>query len=601
MKLSELIKLHIQKRLPAIIASVVICALFSIYYFGILDVSFIERPRAWKDNLSLYSEMVSPHTEKVDKEEEPKKEETGHKKPDKETEKVPPEDTEKPQPDQNTPSYQMPTYLTVDEMEKQGYYRTDKVFDDSCVFAKLVCEYSWPKEFSYSWKTYDKEIVTTYDDGTESTVRVEKKSGERAAIELYMGYIIYDDDEKIYLIGPDGAVLTEYNDKEFVPAYTRDKEGRPLFYKYKEVTEKYPVVLGKKKEDGTYEWKKTAKLTFKDKVYYYLAENGKTFKEAEYNDATDNRGLYFDYPTYYGTTDSKLSRYYLNTTRFFTPLKGETTILDNVFWTYSKDKLKLSDFKFDSDGFLITDNEKDKEKTKKDLFPYTSAYNYSEKYAAVFMDIDWTYDHDVKNAEGKVEKKTFDVTTNELRIINEKGEVMFESRKNFFSELKWTAHEKYSRPLLSGISSIGSYYFDHGLMRLRIQSWDCYYFAEFDTVKIVTDDDVLVRPNGDIYQLPTGYTLVSYSDGIILLEKDGKYGYMNYLGNWIRDPELLDASPFVEGVAVCKNEEGNYGVIDTEGKAVIPFIYKYVSNISGGNIAAYSESTGWTVYQKMTK
>ena len=610
MKLPELIKLHILKRLPAMISAAVIFALFALYYIGVYDVSFIERPDGWRNNLSLFCDMINENEEADEKEETEKenkedkdKENDENKEEDNEEDKKKPHSTQKPA-DGTSSSPQtslLPTFLTVAELDSKGYYRTDKVYDETCVFGKLLCDYVWPEDISYGWKVYDREVVTTYDDGTESTVSVERRSGERYALELYMGYIIYDDDGTLYLIGPDGSVLCEYDDTEFVPAYTRDREGRPLFYKYKKVTEEYPTVLGKMREDGTYEWKKTAKLTYNKKEYYYLEKDGKTFKKSDYIDATDNRGLYFDYPTYYGTTDSKLSRYYINTTRFFTPLKGDTTILDTVFWTFSKDKLKMSDFKFDTDGLLITDNKNDENKTKAELFPYTAAYNYSGKYATVFMDIDWTYDHDVKNSEGKTEKKTFDVTTNELRVINEKGEVMFESRKNFFSELKWTAHEKYSRPLLSGIESIGSYYFDHGLMRLHIQSWDCYYYAEFDTVKIVTDDDVLVRPDGEIYSLPTGYQLVSYSDGIILLEKDGKYGYMNYLGNWIRDPEMTDAKPFLEGVAVCKNTEGNYGVIDTEGNAVIPFIYKYISNISGGNIAAYSESTGWTVYQKMTK
>ena len=44
-----------------------------------------------------------------------------------------------------------------------------------------------------------------------------------------------------------------------------------------------------------------------------------------------------------------------------------------------------------------------------------------------------------------------------------------------------------------------------------------------------------------------------------------------------------------------------FGVIDTEGKAIIPFNYDYISNISSGTIAAFSKTTGWTVFQKMSK
>ena len=602
LKLSELIKLHIVKRLPAVLAAVFITALFSLYYIGILDFSFIERPENWKDNLSSFAELFSEKKPEADTPSEDAPDiDTPAPPVTDEPDKTPP----KPQrPQDGTPvTPQLPTFSTVGEMKEQGYYLSDKVYDESCIFAKLTPEYAWPADFTYSWKAYDKEVVTRYEDGTESTVDTVRYSGERAALELYMGYIIYDNDGELFLIGPDGAVLTKYSDTEFIPAYTRDLEGRPLFYKKTTYTEKYPTVLGKENEDGEREWEKTADLKINDRVYYYLASDGKTFKKSDYNDATDNRGLYFDYPSYYGSTQSKYSRYYLNTTKFFTDLEGKTSVIDDMRWAYSKDKLDLSLFKFDKDGLLITDEEPaegEEPKTKESLFPYTMAYNYSEQYATVFMDIDWSYDHDMEH-DGIDEMKTYEMTTNELRVVNEAGKVMFESRKNFFSDLSWTAHEKFTRPLLSGIDSLGSYYFDHGLMRMHVQTWDCYYQAQFDTVKIVTDEDVLVRPSGEIFSLPTGYNLISYSDGVMLLEKDGNYGYMNYLSNWIRDPSMTDARPFLEGVAVCKNTEGYYGVIDTDGNTVIPFNYQYISNISGATLVAYSETGGWTVYQKLTK
>ena len=138
-------------------------------------------------------------------------------------------------------------------------------------------------------------------------------------------------------------------------------------------------------------------------------------------------------------------------------------------------------------------------------------------------------------------------------------------------------------------------------MRLRVQSWDCYQFAEYDMVRIVSDQDILIDPRGNQFNIPTGYKLRSYSNGILLLEKNGRYGYMNYIGAWIMDPVLKSGEPFLEGVAVCQNSYGSYGVIDREGNVVIPFAYDYISNISGGTIAAYMKDSGWTVYQKMVK
>ncbi len=608
MKLTELFKIHLQKRLPAIIGAVLITALVSLYYVGVLDISFLQRPEGWSGHLNMFIDVLSAdESDKNSEKTEEKEPEDTHKAP---------EDTKKPENEENdkadtepeaekpaNPEYKPLTFSSVSDLKAQGYRVTNKVYDSSMVFGKLTLDYPWPSDFTYSWKTVYKEKVTEYEDGTEKTKETVATTVERPALDLYMGYIIYDDNGTQYLIGPDGAVLTQYNDKEFIPAYTRDLAGRPLFYKKTKNNVTYPTVLSAEDEDGNRKWEKTSYITVEGRDYYYLAPNGKTFLKSDYNDVTDNRGLYFDYPAYYGNASTSLKRYFFNTTKVITDLDGDTFLKNCMNWAFSSVKLKLSDYKFDKDGVLITDKELpegEEPDTLSSLFPYTMAYNYSENYSTVFMDIDWSYDHDV-GPEGKKEKKTFEVTTNEMRVINAQGKVMFESRKNFFSSLKWTANEQFVAPLYSGIESIGSYYFDHGLMRMRIQSYDCYHFAEFGLVKIVTDEDVLVTPNGTRFDIPTGYKLKGYSDGILLLEKGGEYGYLNTNGNWIRDPELLDAEPFLEGVAVCRNMEGNYGVIDTDGKAIIPFIYKYISNISSGTIAAYSETTGWTVYQKMTK
>lgn len=665
LKFSEFIRLHIWKRLPAILSTVVVSALFFLYYVGILDFSFIERPEGWSEHRVLFSELVNSNGKKPEK--EPADTQISDETTSPVTDERPHDDTTKadtdkkePQkdPDRDTSSLYF-SYDKVSKLKEDGYKLSDKIFDDSCVFGTLDTKFSLPEDFTYSWKTYVDEKIVKFTDGTESKVETTSKTEQRPAIELYMGYIIYDDEGVLYLISPDGAVMRQYNDKEFVPAYTRDREGRPLFYRYVTTSEKYPITMGKPDDDGNREWTQTGQLSVKKKEYYYLSDNGQTFEKSDYNDVTDNRGLYFDYPSYYGVMDKNyidkinadtsegkkntenlnVFRYFVSRTRFFTDKDGKTTMEESANWIFGNHSFKYDDYKFDRFGILLPDEEElkkdeestdtaddkengkdDKEDSKKTedtaedesldediitidkIFPYTAAYNYSEKYATVLKDIEWSYDHDVKNEEGKTEKKTFDVTTNELRVINENGEIMFDSKKNYFSpSLNWTAHEKYSRPLLSGIESLGHYYFDHGLMRLRVQSWDCYQFAEYDMVRIVTDEEILVDPKGNQFNIPTGYKLISYSNGILLLEKNGRYGYMNYLGAWITEPDLISANPFLEGVAVCRNKNGSYGVIDRDGDIIIPFTYDYISNISGGTLAAYGASFGWTIYQKMAK
>ena len=234
------------------------------------------------------------------------------------------------------------------------------------------------------------------------------------------------------------------------------------------------------------------------------------------------------------------------------------------------------------------------------MFPYSAAYSYTGGYATVMTDIKWDYYHEEDDGYGTKINKYYEVTSNELRVIDKDGKIMFDSRKNYFSDLGWTANERFVEPLSRMEASLGSYYFDHGYMRLRVQSYDRYYFTDLDSIFIVSDEDMLVDPRGERFAIPSGYKLISYSDGILLLEKDGLYGYMNTSGVWIREPDMEDAKPFFEGVAVCKNREGTYGVIGTDGKVIIPFDYSYISNMSSGTMLAYSDTYGWKIYQKMT-
>ncbi len=595
----EKLLFHAKRRIPAILTCAFLFCIFGLYYLGIYDISFIERPEAWKDNSTLFYNAV----DKIfsgDKETESNTS----------AESEPEPETDVPETDENNTPSKVPnpgnshssstlggiqSYTvmpTVSELKDEGYKTTDSVYEDGFRFALLETSFELPDIFSFRTKTYDKEIAVQYDDGSPSEVKTETVTEDRPAIELYMGYILYDDVGTLYLIGPDGTVLTKYDDTKYIPAFTRDKEGRPLFYQtYKEEIE-YPTELGEPDEEGNTPWLKTAKIKVEKKKYFYLADNGRAFIESDYNDASDNRGLYFDYPSYYGIaeksdTKKELIRYYKETTKVLTQTvknKKLTSVFPSLEWLFREKK----NTEFDPASEEL-------------VFPYTKAYDYSEGYAVVCANVAWTYtDPDLTAAEA-AEAKPKEVTAEELMVIDEGGKAMFTSRKSFTSDLGWNANEYYTEPLLKDISSIGSYYFDHGLLRTRLVSYDRYQYIKYNMFMVGTDDDILIYPNGTKFYIPAGYTLEAYSDGMLLLSRDGRYGYMDYTGKWVVEPDLLEAGAFVEGVAAVKNRGGNYGMIDTDGNAVIPFKYDYVSNISSGLVAAYKEDSGWDIYTKMAK
>ena len=86
----------------------------------------------------------------------------------------------------------------------------------------------------------------------------------------------------------------------------------------------------------------------------------------------------------------------------------------------------------------------------------------------------------------------------------------------------------------------------------------------------------------------------------VMLEKHGQYGFMDYTGKWIADPVFTYAEPFNEGLAMVE-KDGVAGMIDTDGRFVIPMVFDYVSSVSGGIIAAYDETCGWVLFNKMQR
>ena len=159
----------------------------------------------------------------------------------------------------------------------------------------------------------------------------------------------------------------------------------------------------------------------------------------------------------------------------------------------------------------------------------------------------------------------------------------------------------YRTPLTNGIESVGSYYMDHGLIRIRKQIIDYSGLVVYNVIRVIIDEDVLVDRNGNEFPLPAGFKLLSYSDGMIVLEKNGRMGVMDYTGNWIAEPIYKDIQPFVDGLSVLTTADGRVGMIDTKGNIVLPFAYEHISQASSGLVVAYDTELGWQAFQIMEK
>ena len=181
-------------------------------------------------------------------------------------------------------------------------------------------------------------------------------------------------------------------------------------------------------------------------------------------------------------------------------------------------------------------------------YTYKEAYNFSEGYAAV------VYPDNVLlyiNRYGKIDYYLY----RETHYVNPNGRRAFSI---------------YAAPVLRGLQSVGSFYFDKGYVRIRQLDTDKIYG---NPDWIVGEYDYLIDDYGRRFNIPADYDLIAYSDGILLLERDGLYGYYSIEGRWIAQPIYTFARPFAEGLGVIGFNRGIKGVIVTEGNVVITFEY----------------------------
>jgi hypothetical protein len=181
---------------------------------------------------------------------------------------------------------------------------------------------------------------------------------------------------------------------------------------------------------------------------------------------------------------------------------------------------------------------------------------------------------------------------NRLFFYNETGQNL----------LRWD--QNYYAPDIDDVnaSHLGYYYFDNGLTRA--------YSSVLDrsTFEIVTRE-VILQHRTDArgfsyfaeFYIPEDYNVRAYSNGMILLEKDGYFGFMNHLGEWVAQPIYRFAQPFFEGVAVIGLENGKRALIDTRGNLLTRFRYDFISNCTGGIVALFERNEGWTILNKVRR
>lgn len=233
--------------------------------------------------------------------------------------------------------------------------------------------------------------------------------------------------------------------------------------------------------------------------------------------------------------------------------RGSNLVLPKEYGTGEENRsLVYENGLFGYKGSYI-DGRKTKEFTVDTIYP--TAFRYSEGFAVM------------ADADGRI------------TVRNEKGEVVF-------GHLNLLMTDK------TGEEALGFHYFDHGLLRVVIASYD-------ENGALKSKRESIINTLGEEVLLPQGYRAVSYLEGIFVVTNGENFGYVSSDGAWITSPIYKQAAPFCEGLAVVTNEDGKKGLVDRTGKVVLEPAFDGISSFSGGSSLLYSKELGWYLLSKV--
>ena len=423
----------------------------------------------------------------------------------------------------------------------------------------------------------------------------------RPVLQVYFGYILWDDGRTIKLCNSEGNVLL--NDiSAYEPVGYRDLAGHPLFRK-----------------DGIYYYyfdgyNHDPDTIFADQItpetiFEYPAEQPACYPlitaETEFTPVM---------PTAAGMVECTVDENYFNTVRLNSSYEEMANKDPESFRLCERriTKTLLNQAEIDARNALIADQRAAilrGELPADTILPEPVEPVYQETDEGTFwgfIDKNGGFVHYPQFA------RAYDYTTDGLAVIsdpsdesgsrlcaiNKSGVRMVDAVRNYIHLTDGgtaTLIDGNHFPDTLGQENVGMLTFSNSLMRVRRR------LINTSAGYTVYDDyTVLVDTDGRYFNTPAGYELVSYSDGVLLLEKNGYYGFMDRSGRWIAQPKYTYAQPFSEGLAVLGFASGARCMIDTKGNIVLPMAYTHISQCSNGVVVAFAEGHGWTVYNKMS-
>ena len=463
-------------------------------------------------------------------------------------------------------------YPALDAVKKYGYLlSTDSYNRKKTMIAELTFSNPLTRDQVKGKVNTIVDAPLQYEDGGERFYNTEEREEYLFAVQPYMGYILINERQTIEIYRNNGTYVTYCDRSELTPAYVRDTDGNPLFidsdgnyYYFNEDNLKATVDKNALETDkGLYIdspadfgesdselqiYSRYEYVNFRDELdttdYYILssvdadlaysiqkinphfaskiARNNPRFSEAleaakkqierEENPETENI-LTIDTEELASpdteadirteteiTTEANVFTGEPVTVPVTAPETEVITETETEAITETEPETEIEtemEAELTADGILIINRRlylpryaygtADADASSLD-YKYAKAYNFREGLAAVVDD------------DGI------------LRFINEDGEIVIDGVGTKMVTASRYITTEYAEPLCRHTeNSKGYLYFDNGLVRVRKLERD-YTYKNL----IYSDSDVLLYSDGSEFKIPHGFTLIAYSEGVLV-------------------------------------------------------------------------------------
>lgn len=453
--------------------------------------------------------------------------------------------------------------ISLEAAISEGYSLSYDIFGQGSILAKEGDHGFYEGVFSLRSHSVSKTVLYTLDNGRLST-ETQVNTEVLPRVRLYFGHAIVDNGSNFDIYDTEGNVIA----LDFSGTLEERLSVNGL-----------PVV----KSEGRY--------------YEINSELGLVEISEE---SINKKALAFDYPRYFGACDINLHPFmaekqiltYVGDVITIAPETtggAETSSGTETAASLSAQSSSIVEPERPAAGSVIEQDGKYYEVS------YQTLYGYMDSNGNVVIEPQFVLAHEF-SSEGYA--AVIDVSGS-LYFINTSGNPavsLLNKPYCYPTEFNKKKHaQAYYAGLNDTIDDLGMYYYDGGYVMVRY----CIKDAKTNTLLYKSVNQLLDK-KGNKLQIPGNYALENYSDGVMLISKNGKFGYMNTDLSWVSPAVFDDARPFIQGLAVASNE-GKYGMIDTDGNVVLPFYFEYVSNVSGGRVVAYSSELGWQIYTIVRK